>query len=317
MSLIALAIAFAFFIRTSPLKRFVLVGSAVPVAILTNALRVIVTGLLAQTWGAKAATGFFHEFAGMVVFVLAMAILAGIGALLKEEEPEPEGAETEAQPGPAGATPQSASFRLRFLAVSVLFALAGCYQLFHADLQVPLNRSFSSFPLVVGEWQMTTQDTFSSQILEVLKPTDYLSRTYTDRNGIRVQLYVGYHGGGKESGEIHSPRHCLPGSGWQELASTRIDIDSQGGKVSLVKAVYSQGDRKEHFFYWFQVRDRTIDDEYSLKLAGISNSVLYRRRDASFIRIKISEEAGIQDPAAVGLRFVKDFYPVIREFLPK
>lgn len=83
MSLLALAVAYAFFLQTSNLKRWVLIISAVPIAIFTNGIRVIVTGILAQWWGAKAAEGFFHEFAGMVVFALAMVILVAEGALLR------------------------------------------------------------------------------------------------------------------------------------------------------------------------------------------------------------------------------------------
>ena len=41
------------------------------------------TGILAQWWGAKAAEGFFHEFAGMAVFVLAMVMLVVFGELLR------------------------------------------------------------------------------------------------------------------------------------------------------------------------------------------------------------------------------------------
>ena len=83
MSLLALAVAYAFFIHTSNLKRWVLIVSAIPIAIVTNAMRVIVTGILAQWWGAKAAEGFFHEFAGLAVFGLAMVLLVAEGALLR------------------------------------------------------------------------------------------------------------------------------------------------------------------------------------------------------------------------------------------
>jgi len=82
VSLIAMAVAYAFFIKTTNTRRWLIIASAVPIAIFTNALRVFVTGILAQYWGAKAAEGFFHEFAGMVVFGLAMVMLVAVGALL-------------------------------------------------------------------------------------------------------------------------------------------------------------------------------------------------------------------------------------------
>ncbi|MDD2335118.1 MAG: exosortase/archaeosortase family protein [Geobacteraceae bacterium] len=82
MSLLALGVAYAVISQTSNLKRWIIVLATVPIAIFTNALRVIATGILAQWWGAAAAKGFFHEFAGMVVFVLAMVLLVLLGTVL-------------------------------------------------------------------------------------------------------------------------------------------------------------------------------------------------------------------------------------------
>ncbi|SHJ56342.1 exosortase [Malonomonas rubra DSM 5091] len=75
MSLLALGVALAFFTQDKPVWRVVLILLTVPIAILTNMLRVIGTGYLAQYYGAAAAEGFFHEFAGMGVFLLAMVLL--------------------------------------------------------------------------------------------------------------------------------------------------------------------------------------------------------------------------------------------------
>jgi exosortase len=83
ISLLAIAVAYAFATRTSNARRWLIICSAVPIAVATNALRVIVTGVLAQWWGAKAAEGFFHEFAGMAVFVLAMVMLVACGEMLR------------------------------------------------------------------------------------------------------------------------------------------------------------------------------------------------------------------------------------------
>ena len=88
ISLLALAVAYAFFLKMSAVRRGLLILSAIPIAIFTNALRVIGTGLLAQYWGGKAAEGFFHEFAGLAVFVVAIALLIGLGTLLARVKKE-------------------------------------------------------------------------------------------------------------------------------------------------------------------------------------------------------------------------------------
>jgi len=82
ISLLALAVAYSFFLRLTTLKRLILILSSIPIAICANAFRVIGTGFLAQYWGARAAEGFFHEFAGMAVFVVAIALLVSLGAWL-------------------------------------------------------------------------------------------------------------------------------------------------------------------------------------------------------------------------------------------
>lgn len=83
MSLLALGVALALLFRMANWKRLLLILSTVPIAMATNALRVIGTGVLAERYGAVAAEGFFHEFAGLVVFVVATALLFLVGLILK------------------------------------------------------------------------------------------------------------------------------------------------------------------------------------------------------------------------------------------
>jgi exosortase len=84
MSLLAVSVAFSFLIRTSNLRKIIIIFSALPIAIFTNAIRVIITGILAQYWGAEVAQGFFHEFAGLLVFGFAIVLLLITGIILKK-----------------------------------------------------------------------------------------------------------------------------------------------------------------------------------------------------------------------------------------
>lgn len=84
VSLLALAVAYAFLSQKTGIKRTLVILSAVPIAIVTNMTRVVATGFLAQYYGADAAEGFFHEFAGLAVFALAMVLLVTFGGLLRK-----------------------------------------------------------------------------------------------------------------------------------------------------------------------------------------------------------------------------------------
>ena len=87
VSLLALAVAFAFMTQKTALKRLILIFMALPIAMATNMFRVIMTGILARYYGAAAAEGFFHEFAGLAVFGLAMVLLILVGTLLRKVGP--------------------------------------------------------------------------------------------------------------------------------------------------------------------------------------------------------------------------------------
>ncbi|QSV45046.1 exosortase C-terminal domain/associated protein EpsI [Geobacter benzoatilyticus] len=210
---------------------------------------------------------------------------------------------------------QGGSFR--FIIVYVLFTLVALYMNIHADISVPPNKPFAEFPMRVGDWRMTRQDIFSDNVLNILSPTDYLARRYETPDGMRADLYVGYHGGGKGTGGIHSPKHCLPGSGWFQASSETTTLKVGLETIHLVRAVFQKGESSELIFYWFQVRDRSLTDEYALKLSEITNSMLYRRRDTSFIRITIPFETDKEKALAAGTAFIKAFYPEISGFLPR
>jgi exosortase/archaeosortase family protein len=105
MTLLTLAVVFAYFTHTpsgdppQSGKRFgwlksywfwraaIIVVSAVPIAIVTNAFRVSGTGILAHYYGTAVADGFFHSFSGWVVYIVAFILLFGIGMILDRFKP--------------------------------------------------------------------------------------------------------------------------------------------------------------------------------------------------------------------------------------
>ena len=105
MTLLTLAVVFAYFTHSPSEngpksgKRFgflkdywfwratIIVISAVPIAILTNAFRVSGTGVLAHYYGTEVADGFFHSFSGWAIYIVAFILLFGIGILLDRFKP--------------------------------------------------------------------------------------------------------------------------------------------------------------------------------------------------------------------------------------
>jgi EpsI family protein len=205
----------------------------------------------------------------------------------------------------------------RFIIVYTLIIITGLYINLHADIAVPINQPLYEFPKTLGSWQMVSEDTFSKNILDVLKPTDYLSRNYINtEDGSLVQLYIGYHNGSKDSGGIHSPKHCLPGSGWFQIVSGKFPIDMHGRSDEVVRAIYHKGEQKILFLYWFQMMGKIINNEYALKVGEITNSLRFGRRDEAFIRISVPSVTDQGQAEETAKRFAREFKPVIDAFLP-
>jgi exosortase/archaeosortase family protein len=119
MTLVTLAVVFAYFThprsddgpgkggRFGFLRSYgfwrstILVISAVPIAILTNASRVSGTGILSHYYGTQVADGFFHSFSGWAIYVVAFLLLFGVGFILDRFKPRPR----ESQPGKPKETP--------------------------------------------------------------------------------------------------------------------------------------------------------------------------------------------------------------------
>jgi exosortase len=75
MGFFALCFAYLILIKRPAWQKVVLVISVVPIAILSNSLRVTITGLLYQAVGEEGAMQFSHDFAGYVMVILAAAFM--------------------------------------------------------------------------------------------------------------------------------------------------------------------------------------------------------------------------------------------------
>ncbi len=92
ISLLTLGIVYGYFTDKRPLVRLAIALSTIPVAIVANGLRVAGTGVAAHQYGPQAAQGFFHEFSGWVVFVVALVLLFLIQRTVMAIAPQPAAA---------------------------------------------------------------------------------------------------------------------------------------------------------------------------------------------------------------------------------
>jgi exosortase len=75
MALVALAIAYGYLVEPRRSVRYILALLMIPIAIVTNAIRIMGAGMLAHRYGPGAAQGFLHEFSGWVIFMSAVGLM--------------------------------------------------------------------------------------------------------------------------------------------------------------------------------------------------------------------------------------------------
>jgi exosortase len=75
MSVIALAVAYGYSVEQRLWARITLVVLMLPIAVASNALRVVGAGVFTYFWGPQWAEGFFHFFQGWLIFVSAVACM--------------------------------------------------------------------------------------------------------------------------------------------------------------------------------------------------------------------------------------------------
>ena len=181
---------------------------------------------------------------------------------------------------------------------------------------VPLKKGFSDFPLKLNGWTGKDQQ-FDDVILEKLRVSEYMMRQYT-RDDNTVTLYIGYYSTQREGAQIHSPKHCLPGGGWFLISEATRELQvSDHDRVRYIEAVYEKGDGKEVFFYWYKMKDASITNEYKLKFFMVLNSLMYRRNDAAFIRLSAPVTGSREAAISVLEDFMKDFLPLLKDYLPE
>jgi exosortase len=79
VSLFSLGLLYAYFSHTYLWARIGMSMLTVPIAILTNALRVTGAGVATYLYGSAGVDSFFHTFSGWLMFVVSMAILMAAG----------------------------------------------------------------------------------------------------------------------------------------------------------------------------------------------------------------------------------------------
>jgi EpsI family protein len=202
--------------------------------------------------------------------------------------------------------------------------LGGTALLLHARNSaeiIPPRPALSSFPRAVGDWTAVRDVALPKEILDVLGPGDFLTRTYFEaESGSYADLFIAYFPSQRSGDTIHSPKNCLPGAGWTPIQSDRVTLSLNGQTpFPANRYVIAQGENRDLVLYWYLAHNRAVASEYSAKFYLVTDSIRMHRTDGSLIRLVtgISRGETVDSAQSRLLSLANAITPVINDYVPR
>jgi EpsI family protein len=184
----------------------------------------------------------------------------------------------------------------------------------------PQNKALDLFATELGDWHMVRESRVDKETLDMLHADDTVNRSYAKETyPVPVGMFVAWFKTQRTGQSPHSPRNCLPGSGWEPLKEGFIDVavPNQPSTIRVNRYIVARGDNASVVLYWYQAHKRVIASEYSAKIWAVLDSIRYHRSDTALVRVVVPVWSGNDAQATeAGLDFVKVMYPVLQAYLP-
>ena len=118
---------------------------------------------------------------------------------------------------------------------------------------------------------------------------------------------------------MHSPRNCLPGSGWSFESSQYVTINDVNGKPHRVgEYIIANGDNRQFVIYWYQAHGRSVAIEYQAKVYLVSDAIRMNRTDGALVRVitPVYAATGVSAAREKAEGFVAELMPQLPRFIP-
>lgn len=170
-----------------------------------------------------------------------------------------------------------------------------------------LERPLESLSHSLAGWQYQAEALLPPATLKRLVTTDHCSRLY-GKGGTQLGLFIAYYAEQRSGESMHSPKHCLPGSGWEIWKYGSVTVPVQGRRVVINNySIQKAGDR-EVVLYWYQSRERIIASEYLGKLLLMRDALWAGRTDGAIVRVIVPDRPGA---VREGVAFVSELIPEV------
>ena len=200
----------------------------------------------------------------------------------------------------------------------LLGATTGMAYLSHGEATPPA-KPLSDFPTQIAGYTMFANWPLEQKYLDVLRVTDYVNRGYFSPTQGLISLYIGYFRTQRTGASIHSPKNCLPGSGWQPETAVIYELPLDDGRKVPINLYIVRKDLDEQLvLYWYQAHGRVVASEFWGKVYLVYDALRLNRTDAALIRISVPVVHGNEDQArSRAIAFAKQITSDVDQIIPR
>jgi EpsI family protein len=205
------------------------------------------------------------------------------------------------------------------LSLVLLLEAGAFYAVANRAETAPPALPLSLFPAAFEQWRLVADQPIEPEVEQVLKADDTMNRIYGDPAGNQIAMFVAFFKTQRSGQMPHSPKNCLPGSGWEPIENGTAAIAVSGAAAPIVvnRYVVQRGDQKSLTLYWYQSRNKVIASEVADRIWLIEDAIRYRRSDTALVRISVPISANdVAAADATGVRFVQAVFPLLLRQLP-
>ena len=204
---------------------------------------------------------------------------------------------------------------------AVLIIQAGLLYGFNRTEVMPTHKPLAEAPFSFGKWSQVSETPIEKDVQDVLKADDLLNRTYVSQeHRAAANLFVAFFKSQRTGQTPHSPKNCLPGSGWVPSQSdvVHVNVPGRAEPIEANRYVVSRADAKSLVLYWYQSRDRIVASEYTAKFYVVADAIRYNRTDTALVRVVIpmTSDMPLDKAQTAASDFIRDFYQPLRQHFP-
>lgn len=332
ISLVAFGALYAYVCKLRGVWRLGLFAMSVPVAVVSNSIRIVALIAVAHVWTTEVATGFFHDFSGLMIYAVAFGMMFGLERLVLAArgwagrpatvvplfhgiERDPDDEEQWPRMVRTAATPRGWT-AVALVAVTAVMAI-------HLSRAVPptwTGRVASGAvpeELTVDGHLLHSYDMELDELtLTILETRDYVYKRYVRAGAPPTDFCMIFSEDNRKG--THPPDLCLEGGGQDIVARGDVAIEGVkgAGTIRCRELVVQHGGVRYYHLYTYRFGDRYTPSFWEQQISIFLNSLLNRNASGALIRVSTPIERDVDEARRRAKVLLSAAVPYLERALP-